>query len=196
MYISVDTDTRGACAVLLGLTLCNISDCLARPELAREVLARFSHPAGCEYRREKPDEWSTAAVEHLRASRGRPLAAIYSSSLCAADGACTGDGDWPGGPWRMDCEEFASMGATAAVLMAMRDPEIAAQLDPIEVAITQPRDRGMAHAYLRTAGAVDDQAVRYGMRRPADVAGRSWYDQGETAAMRVFVPEFSIWRPR
>ena len=213
MFWSIDTDARGACAALYGLTFVTLADCLSRPDLADELLRRFASPNGCHYRREHGgDEWSTAAAERYREERRaaeragtvrRSLRTILDQ-VCAA-GLCGTSGDLPQlpafptlypEPWAMDCEEFGSMGAAAALLAIQRRPELAGILSPVEVCITQPRDHGMAHAYTRLGGRVCDFSVKFGMRPPRDVDGRSWYDQGETAAMVVTLPQFSIWRPR
>ena len=200
MFVSVDTDSRGATCLLLGLTLANISDCLARPELGDELIARFSSPTGARYRRETPDEWSTVAAEVWRENqralprRRLSLAELIQDHVCSSASAGTSPSDVP---WAMDCEEFASMGATYATLVLLRYPELRARIEPIEVGIIQPKDHGMAHAVTRIGGRWVDFSCKYGMRQPRDLAdGSSWYDQAEAAVLEVHPPQFSIWRPR
>lgn len=215
MFWSIDTDARGACCALYGLTLVDLADCAARPDLADEVLRRFASPDGCRYRREHGgDEWSTAGAERHREERAAALRAgtvrrtirTLMDTVCAA-GRCDASGlDLPAfptlypEPWAMDCEEFGSMGATAAHVAIERRPELARILLPIEVAIIQPKDHGMAHAVTRLGGKWCDFSVKFTMKAPAPVEGLSWYDywtlHGEVAALEVHPPKFSIWRPR
>ncbi len=189
MFVEVDTDSGGVAILLRGLAELNIHDCLENPALERELFRRLGGKL-LYYRTEQMgDVWSTIAAEAWRdrqRAKGPHEKRRRLSRICG-DGTC-GVGD----AWGQDCEEFAAECACAAILLARRKPEMRAQLLPVEVCVTQPKVRGIAHAYNRIGGVVVDWAVRFGMREPPP----GFYDGPETAAMLVGEPKFSLFRRR
>lgn len=197
MFVSLDTDIRGAVVMLEALARVNILDCILRPELAAELARRLESPPGApgglRYRTEQVDEWTTMAVEQWREKRkaeGRKEPASFSA-ICGT--ACSANHlGAAGDAWGWDCEDFAAATAAYYVLRARNEPDLAASIGDVEVLITQPRDRGIAHAYNRIGGVIVDNAVRCGMKRPPP----GFYGKPETAAMIVRLPKFSLWRAR
>ena len=201
MFVSIDTDIPGAVIEAAALAQVNVWDCLRRPDLCDELFRRIAHPRGCRYRRENMDEWSTAAAERWRDEQRRKgverqrraLDTLCAAGLCGLRGGSAGEEELE--PWAIDCEEGATLGAAAAILLAIRRPELRRFLEPVEVCITQPREHGVAHAYTRIAGKVLDLSVKFGMGDPL-IHRPNFYDLAETAAMVVTIPKFSIWLPR
>lgn len=76
-------------------------------------------------------------------------------------------------PIKVDCEDLSAAFAAAILLV---EPDAA-----VEIAITQPPEGGMAHAYLFVNGHLFDPSVATGMRRPPE----SFYRTGRTARVRV-----------
>lgn len=199
MFVSLDTDIRGAVVMLDALARVNVLDCITHPELGEQLIARLGappgSPGGLRYRTENVDEWSTFAVEAWRDKRkreGRTHRPETFSAICGS--ACSADhAGGVGEAWGWDCEDFAAAVAAAYVLILRDAPaDVVTRCSPVEVVITQPRDHGIAHAYNRIGGRVVDYAVRCGMRRPPP----GFYGAAETAAIAVDVPTFSQWRAR
>ncbi len=180
MFVELDTDIPGAAVFLAALAIVNVLDCRRRPELRADLLARLNRPDGFTYRVEQPDTWTSFAVDHWRkeqmwAGKRSPRSYACASRACqqAEDRAYT---ETIG----CDCEEIASYVAAAGVLLGNKT----------EVCITQPRERGVAHAYARIDGKVIDACVYFGMRPPPPEIFR--YLQPETVILPVQVPEFSV----
>ena len=180
VFVELDTDIRGATLFLAALATVNLLDCLRRPELADDLLARLDRPDGFRYRTEQPDNWTSFAVDYWRKEQMRAGRRTPRSYACATEACLEAEARATTETIGCDCEEIASYVACAAVLLGKRG----------EVCITQPRERGIAHAYARVDGEVVDGCVFYGMRRPPFTVFR--YLAPETAVLPVMAPTFSL----
>jgi len=184
LFVELDTDIRGACVFLAALAEVNVLDCLRRPELRADLFDRLGRPDGFKYRVEQPDTWTAFSVdywrkEQMRKGRRAPRTYACASRACqeAEERAYT---DVIG----CDCEEIASFVAASGCLLGLSS----------EVVITQPKEKGVAHAYARVDGQIRDACVFYGMRPPPPEIFQ--YLGPETVILPVQVPEFSLHVPR
>jgi len=151
MLVEVDTNIRGAVLFLRALALVNVNDARRDSRVALELVRRCAAPA--------KTGWL-----YTRDPKDQD---IWSSVVPLLGRTAAGE------PIRGDCEDMAAGYAAAFALML---PECI-----VEVVITQPAPREMAHAYCLVDGLVFDPSVFNGMTAPP----KSFYLSGETARMRI-----------
>jgi hypothetical protein len=152
MLFEVDTDIYGVTCLLEAGVKINLHDAQQDPEVARELVARCVAD---------PMQGFLYTSDLAKQDRWSTFVPMFKRTK-------------PGQPIKCDCEdETMAYGAAMCIILP--------KSTVIEVAITQPGEGMMAHAFLYVNGVPYDPSAINGMRRPPD----RFYGSGETARIII-----------